>query len=157
MPIIRSLGLYLCYYCIRCVTPWLLVAGGQKQGSRLCIRDERPHPKCIAATSNKASHIICGNNTSIVSCSWWWACKCPKYVEQIISAINHSVASSWFCSLCLHNDALTNIHQEYLGCSVYLSNNHWRYFCAHDKHKVLNTKHLVELVHVLPLCMAVTQ
>ena len=27
------------------------------------------------------------------------AYKCPKHVEQIISAINHSVASSWFSSL----------------------------------------------------------
>jgi len=24
MPIIRSLRLYLCYYCIRCVMPWLI-------------------------------------------------------------------------------------------------------------------------------------
>jgi len=28
--------------------------------------------------------------------SCWWAYKCPKYVEQIIRAIKHSVASSWF-------------------------------------------------------------
>ena len=26
----------------------------------------------------------------------WWAQKWPKHVEHIISAINHSVASSWF-------------------------------------------------------------
>jgi hypothetical protein len=44
----------------------------------------------------KTLHTICGNNKSIVSRSWWWAYKCPKHVEQIISAINHSVASSWF-------------------------------------------------------------
>jgi len=24
-----------------CVMPWLLVVGGQVQGSRLCVRDER--------------------------------------------------------------------------------------------------------------------
>ena len=47
-------------------------------------------------TSNQAIRTIGGNNTHIVSSSWWWAQKCPKHVEQIISAINHSVASSWF-------------------------------------------------------------
>jgi hypothetical protein len=36
---------------------------------------------------------------------------CPKHVEQIISAINHSVASSWFSSLRMYYDAQTNIHQ----------------------------------------------
>ena len=41
------------------------------------------------------------HNASTVSSSWWWAYKCPKHVEQIISAINHSVASSWFSSLCI--------------------------------------------------------
>jgi hypothetical protein len=61
--------------------------------------------------ATKALHTICGNNTSIVSSSWWWAYKCPKHVEQIISAINHSVASSWFSSLRLYYDARTNIHQ----------------------------------------------
>jgi len=34
------------------------------------------------------------NNTSIVSSSWWWAYKCPKHVEQVISAIRHSIASN---------------------------------------------------------------
>ena len=47
-------------------------------------------------TSNQALHTIGGNNTYIVSSSWWWAQKCPKHVERIISAINHSVASSGF-------------------------------------------------------------
>jgi len=32
-------------------------------------------------------------------------------VEQIIIAIKHSVASSWFSSLRTDNDAWTNIHQ----------------------------------------------
>jgi len=36
MPIINSSILYLCYYRIWCVMPWLLVVGGQVQGSRLC-------------------------------------------------------------------------------------------------------------------------
>ena len=39
--------------------------------------------------------------------------KCPKHVEQIISEIKHSVASSWFSSLRLYYDARTNIHQIY--------------------------------------------
>jgi len=54
--------------------------------------DRRPPP-------TKTLHTICGNNTSIVSSSWWWAYKCPKHVEQIITAINLSVASSWVSSL----------------------------------------------------------
>ena len=66
-----------------------------------------PHPwrtACCSAPNSrppatKALHTICGNNTSIVSSSWWWAYRCPKHVEQIISAIKHSVASSWFSSL----------------------------------------------------------
>ena len=72
-----------------------------------------PHPGRIACCSapdhrppaNKAVHTKCGNNTSIVVSSRGWAYNCPKHVEQIISAINHSVASSWFSSLriCLSN------------------------------------------------------
>ena len=66
-----------------------------------------PHPGRIACCSapnsrpptTKALHTICGNNTSIVSSSWWWAYKCPKHVEHIISATKHSIASSWFSSL----------------------------------------------------------
>ena len=46
-----------------------------------------------------------------LSSSWWWAYKCPKHVEQIISAIKHSVAFSWFSSLRLYYDARTNIDQ----------------------------------------------
>ena len=65
------------------------------------------HPGRIACCSarnsrppgTKALHTIRGNNTSIVSSTWWWAYKCPKHVEQIISAIKHSVASIWFSSL----------------------------------------------------------
>ena len=40
MPIIRSSRLYMCYYRLWCAMPWLLVVGGQVQGSRLCVRDE---------------------------------------------------------------------------------------------------------------------
>jgi hypothetical protein len=107
MPIIRSSRLYLCYYRIWCVMPWLLVVGGQVQGSRLWVQDEGscsssfPHPGRIA----------CSKNTNIVSSSWWWTYKCLKHVEQIISALNHLVASSWFSSLHTCNDARTNIHQ----------------------------------------------
>ena len=77
-----------------------------------------PHPGRIACCSacnsrppaTKALHTICGYNTSIVLSSWWWTYKCPKHVEQIISAIKHSVASSWFSSLRFYYDARTNIH-----------------------------------------------
>ena len=121
MPIIRSSRLYLCYYRIWCVMPWLLVVGGL---CRLCVRDEGscsssfPHSGRIACCpasdrrppATKALHTMCG---IIVSRSWWWAYKCPKHVEQITSAISHSVASSWFSSLRIYNDARTNIHQIY--------------------------------------------
>jgi len=131
--------LYLCYCCVWCVMPWLLVVSGQVQGSRLCVRDEgncatgdtfwemrryvisnnSPHPGripcCPAPDSRppatKALHTIHGNDTSLVSSSSWWAYKRPKHVEQIISAINHSVASSWFSSLRLYYDVRTNIHE----------------------------------------------
>jgi len=113
MPIIRSSKLYLCYCRIWCVMPWLLVVGGQVQGSRPCVWDggncssSFPHPGRIACCpapdrrppTTKALHTICGNNTSVVSSPWWWAYKCPKHIEQIISAIKYSVASSWFPSL----------------------------------------------------------
>ena len=123
--------------------PWLLVVGGQVQGSRLCVRGEGncathnflhpgrlgwwwsavrsraagyegncatynfPQPGRIACCPTpdsrppvtKALHTIYGNNTIIFSSSWWWAYKCPKHVDQIISAVNQSVASSWFSSL----------------------------------------------------------
>ena len=67
--------------------------------------------------------VICGNNTSIVSSSWWWAYNCPKHVEQITSAIKHSVASSWFSSLHLYYDARTNIHQNILSSKGKLRHN----------------------------------
>jgi len=78
-----------------------------------------PYPGLIACCSapnsrppvTNALHTICGNNTSIVSSSYWWAYKCPKHAEQIISAVKHSVVSSWFSSLRLYYDAQTNIHQ----------------------------------------------
>ena len=31
---------YMCYYHLWCAMPWLLVVGGQMQGSRLCVRNE---------------------------------------------------------------------------------------------------------------------
>ena len=78
------------------------------------------HPGCIPCCpapdrrppATKALHTVCGNNTSILSSSWWWAYECPKHVEQIIIAIKHSVASSWFSSLRFYYDARTNIHQS---------------------------------------------
>ena len=79
-----------------------------------------PHPGRIACCSapnsrpaaTKALHTICGNNTSIVSSSWWWAYKCPKHVEQVISAIKYSVASSWFSSLRLQNGIYDDVKFE---------------------------------------------
>ena len=55
-----------------------LFAGGRRSGA-----------------GQQALRTICGNNTSIASSTWWWAYECPNHVEQITSAINHSVASSW--------------------------------------------------------------
>ena len=97
---------------------WLLAVGGQMQESRLCVRDEGccstelsniPYPERIAGCSvpdlqqpaTKTSHTIGGNNTHVVSSSWWCALKCPKHVEHIISAMNHSVAPNWFF-FCTH-------------------------------------------------------
>ena len=86
---------------------------------KLCdsISHNFPHPGCIACCSapnsrppaTKALHTICGNNTSTVSNFWWWAYKCPKYVEQIISSIKQSVASSWFSSLRLQLTTLDHL------------------------------------------------
>ena len=77
-----------------------LVAGGRCSSSfrhpgriDCCSAPDRRPP------ATKELHTICGNNTSIVSSSWWWEYKCPKHIEQITSAIGHSVASSWFSSL----------------------------------------------------------
>ena len=67
-----------------------------------CAPNSRP-------PATKALHTIYGNSTSIVSSSC--AYKCPEHVQQIISTINHSAASSWFSSLHLYNDARTNRHQ----------------------------------------------
>ena len=88
-----------------------------------------PHPgrtACCSAPNSRppatmALHTISGNNTSIVSSSWWWAFMCPKHAEQIISAIKHSVASSWFSSLSLYYDARTNIQQ--IRCVYSLSHS----------------------------------
>ena len=67
----------------------LLVVGGQMQGSRLCVQEEGccttavvQHPSSWTdsllsctwspTTSNQVLHTIGGNNTHIVSSSWWW-------------------------------------------------------------------------------------
>ena len=57
-------------------------------------------------------HMVCnglvagGRRSGAGPCTWplttWrWTYKCPKHVDQINGAIKHSVASSWFSSLCL--------------------------------------------------------
>ena len=102
-----------------------LVAGGRLLGAEQQamrpgwgkLSHNLPHSGRIACCpapnsrppATKALHVICSNKTSIVSSSWWWAYKCPKHVEQIKSAIKHSVESSWFSSLRLYYDARTNI------------------------------------------------
>ena len=97
-----------------CVMPWLLVVCGQ------VLFEQHPSSRTHSllpctwppTTNNQGiTHTTHGNNTCIVSCSWRWAYKCPKHVEQITSEINHSVASTWFSSLLIYNDARTNIHQ----------------------------------------------
>ena len=71
---------YVSYYGLWCAMPWLLVVGGQVQGSRLYVRDEGlcfskiPHPGRIACCpapdlrqpAIKAQHPIGGNNTHII-------------------------------------------------------------------------------------------
>ena len=101
-----------------------LVAGGRLLGAeqqamrpgwgKLCDWPRVSRTISSRPPATKALHTICGSNTSIVSSSRWWAYKCPKHVEQIISAIKLSVASSWFSSLCLYIDARINIHQIYV-------------------------------------------
>ena len=89
-----------------------LVAGGRLLGvEQQAMRPGRCFTPNSRPSATKALHAICGNNTGIVSSSWWRTCKCPKYVEYIISAIKHSAESSWFSSLRLYSDTRTDIHQ----------------------------------------------
>ena len=89
-----------------------------------------PHPGRIACCSapnsrppvTKALHTIYGNNTSIVSCSWWWAYKCPKHVEQIISAIKNSEVGLFIC-------AYTTMH----------GHTSHPVLCLHFNHKIADT------------------
>ena len=109
MPIIRSSRLYLCCYRIWCVCLgcWWSAVRCRAAGYEGSCSSSFPHPGRIAycpasdhrPPATKALHMTCGNNTSIVSSSWWWAYKCSKHVERVISAINQSVSSSWFSSL----------------------------------------------------------
>ena len=93
-----------------------------------------PHPGRLACScapnsrppANKALHTICGNNTSTVSSPWWWAYKCPKHVEQIMTAIKHSVASSRFpyprSLLCLQDPHLLFL---YSARWIQSTSSHW--------------------------------
>ena len=90
-------------YGVLCLGCWWSAVRCRAAGYEESSSSSFPHPGRIACCpaldrrlpATKALHTICGNNTSRVSSSWWWAYKCPKHVEQIIGAINHSVASSW--------------------------------------------------------------
>ena len=58
MPTIRrSSRLYLCYYRIWCVMPWLLMASIQVQGSRLRVRDEGQADSLILDAQLAALHL----------------------------------------------------------------------------------------------------
>ena len=94
-----------------------LVAGGR------LLRAEQ---KAMRPPATKALHTIRGNNTSIVSSSRWWACKCLKHVEQIIRAKKHSVASSWFSSLSLRCEWCRARHHSH---------------CKHDLHSSSQDHH----------------
>jgi len=65
-------------------------------------------------------HRRLANNTHTVSSSWWWAYKCPKHVEHIVSVINHSVASSWFF-FSTHMQRCTDIHRSSLHVGSFLT------------------------------------
>jgi hypothetical protein len=88
-----------------------LVAGGRWSGAGQQAMRPGWGKLLEQQPANKALHTTCDNNTSIVSSPWRWAWKCLKHVGQVISAINHSVASTRFSSLCIYNDAETNTHQ----------------------------------------------
>jgi len=108
-------------YVVQCLGCWwsAVTSRAASYASGMSQSHNLPHPGRIACYSSpnsrppatKALHTICGNNTSTVSSSWWWTYKCPKHFEEIISTIQHSVASSCFSSLRLYYDARTNIHQ----------------------------------------------
>ena len=124
---------YMCYYRQRCAVLgcWLSEVRCRATGYAFRVRDVAPlalswwqgqwsnipHPGRIAGgpapylrqPATKASHTIGGNNTHTVLSSWWWAQKCLKHVEHIISAINHSVASSWFF-FSMHMQRCTDKH-----------------------------------------------
>ena len=63
-----------------------LVDGGRLLGAEQQAMRHPGHIACCTAPNSrppttKALHTICGNNTSIVWSSWWWAYKCSKHVE----------------------------------------------------------------------------
>ena len=115
-------------YGVWCLGCWWSAVRSRAAGYASGMREIVRRIACCSAPNSrppatKASHTICGNNRSIVSSSWWWAYKCPKHVEQITSAIKHSVASCCFSSLPLYYDARTNIHQirkNYLTLQVFV-------------------------------------
>ena len=116
---------YMCIiidYGVRCLGCWLLevrcwaagYASGMRNVARLAV-EQHPSFRTHSLLATKTLHTIVGNNTHIVSSSWWWEWKCPKRVEHIIRAINHSVASSWFffCTWCSQYVSGLNISRSY--------------------------------------------
>ena len=91
----------------------------QMQDSRLCVQEEGCCTTAVVQLpSSWILHAIGVNNKHIVSSSWWWSLCCPKYVEHILSAINHSMASSWFF-FSTHNQRCTDKHTS----SIYVTIN----------------------------------
>ena len=93
-----------------------LVAGGrQSRAGQQAILVRPEWGKLLVQLPSSRMHS--SNNKRIVSSSWWWAYKCPKHVEQIISAINHSVASSWFSSLRDTQTLCIDVRQTLFSCN----------------------------------------
>ena len=75
------------------------------------IGNKRRAENRLDATERFIAFIICStfSNTSIVSSSWWLAFKCPKHVEQIISAVNHSVGFLLYTYTMMHGQTYIKI------------------------------------------------
>ena len=99
MPIIRSSRLYMCYYLIRCLMPWMLVVSGQMQCSRVCVRDEG---NCAHSFPDLLLYLQAADGMPIIvvtgtkPLSFWWIFLFP--VERFCGLC--SVLSSLVCCLC---------------------------------------------------------
>jgi hypothetical protein len=85
MPIIRSLRLYVCYYRL-----WCAVLGCWLSGVRCRAAGCESRKTDAAGLCESCSIPLPGLKLLMMGI------ECPKHVERIISAIKHSVTSSWF-------------------------------------------------------------